>query len=54
LPPGAYRVLAFERPQSELEYRNAEALQPYDGKGPVVRLVGGQTEHLRLPLIANE
>jgi hypothetical protein len=51
LPPGAYRVLAFDRPQSELEYRNPEAMQSYEASGPVVRLIGGQTEHVRLQLI---
>jgi hypothetical protein len=52
LPPGDYRLLAFERPQSELEYRNVEAMQPYEGKGPVVRLISGETEHVRLQLIS--
>ncbi len=52
LPPGAYRVLAFDRPQPELEYRNPEAMQSYEAKGPVVRLVSGQTEHVRLQLIS--
>jgi len=51
LPPGAYRVLAFDRPQSELEYRNPEAMQSYEARGSVVRLVSGQTEHVRLQLI---
>jgi hypothetical protein len=51
LPPGDYRVLAFEQPQSDLEYRNPEALRAYEGKGPVVRLMGGQTEHLRVQII---
>ena len=52
LPPGAYRVLAFDRRQWELEYRNPEAMQAYDAKGPVVRLVSGQKEHVRLQLIS--
>ena len=52
LPPGAYRVLAFDRPQSELEYRNPEVMQSYEARGPVVRLVSGQTEHVRLQLIS--
>ena len=54
LPPGTYRVLAFTRPQPNLEYRNPEAMRAYDGKGPVVRLVAGQTEHLRIPLMRAE
>jgi hypothetical protein len=52
LPPGDYRVLAFDRTQSELEYRNPEAMQAYETKGPVVRLVSGQTEHVRLQVIS--
>jgi hypothetical protein len=52
LPPGAYRMLAFDREQHELEYRNPESLRPYDSKGPVVRVVGGQKEHVQLQLIS--
>jgi hypothetical protein len=52
LAPGAYRLLAFDREQHELEYRNPEALRTYDSKGPVVRVVGGQKEHVRLQLIS--
>jgi hypothetical protein len=52
LAPGAYRVLAFDRPQSELEYRNPEAMRAYEANGPVVRVVGGQKEHVRLSLIS--
>jgi len=52
IPPGEYRVLAFDHQQPELEYRNPEAMQAYDGKGQVVRLVGGQKERITLPLIS--
>ena len=52
LAPGAYRLLAFDRGQHELEYRNPEALRTYDSKGPVVRVVGGQKEHVQLQLIS--
>jgi hypothetical protein len=52
LAPGAYRLLAFDREQHELEYRNPEALRTYDSKGPVVRVVGGQEEHVQLQLIS--
>jgi hypothetical protein len=52
LPPGAYRLLAFDRPQPELQYRNPEAIRAYDSKGPVVRVVGGQKEHVTLQLIS--
>ena len=53
MQPGAYRILAFERPQPELEYRNPEAMQAYEGKGPVVRLISGQKEHVQLHLISS-
>ena len=52
LPPGAYRVLAFDTLQPQLEYRNPEAMRAYDSKGPVIHLTGGQKEHLRPPLIS--
>ena len=52
LPPGTYRVLAFDRPQPELEYRNPEAMRAYDAKGQLVRFVAGQNEHLHLQLIS--
>ena len=52
LAPGAYRLLAFDREQHELEYRNPEALRTYDSKGPVVRVFGGQKEHVQLQLIS--
>ena len=52
LPPGVYRLLAFSRSQSDLEYENPEAMRAYDGKGQVVRLGGGQKERLQLQLIS--
>jgi hypothetical protein len=51
MPPGTYRVLAFDHPQPELEYRNPEAMRAYEAKGQLVRLVPGQREKLQLPLI---
>jgi hypothetical protein len=53
MPPGTYRVLAFDRQQPDLEYRNPEAMRAYESKGQVVRLVAGQKEHLHLQLIAS-
>ncbi len=50
--PGVYRILAFKHPQNDLEYRNAEAMRVYESKGQLVRLVGGQTEHLQLQLVS--
>lgn len=52
LAPGSYRLLAFDRSQPEFEYRNPEAMQVYDSKGPVVRVAGGQKEHVTLQLIS--
>jgi hypothetical protein len=50
LPPGDYRVLVFDQQQTGLEYRNPEAMKIYDGRGPVVHVAGGQTEHVTLQL----
>lgn len=54
LPPGAYRLLAFDGAPSEIEYRSPEAMQAYDAKGLVVHLAGGQKERVTLPMIATE
>jgi hypothetical protein len=51
LPPGAYRVLAFDRQRPDLEYASDEVVSQYDSKARVIRVVSGQKEHLRLPLI---
>jgi hypothetical protein len=50
LAPGSYRVLAFERSQRELEYHNPEAMRPYESKGPVIRIAGGEKQSVRIPL----
>jgi hypothetical protein len=52
IPPGVYRVLAFDHPPQELEYRNPAALREFDSKGQVVRLEPGQKEHLQLQVIS--
>ena len=54
LPPGSYRLLAFDRDQPELEYRNPEAMRVYDSKGLVIHLVGGQKERVQVQLISTE
>jgi hypothetical protein len=51
MAPGLYRLLAFRQKQTDLEYENADQMRAYDGKGQVVRLSPGQTEHVRLQLI---
>jgi len=53
IPPGAYRLLAFDRSQGEIEYRDSEAMRAFDGKGQVVNLVAGQKERVRLSLISS-
>jgi hypothetical protein len=52
IAPGTYRLLAFDRPQQDLEYRNPEAMKAYDAKGQLVRLIAGQKEHLHLQLVS--
>ncbi|MBA0087832.1 MAG: hypothetical protein HRJ53_22835, partial [Acidobacteria bacterium Pan2503] len=51
LPPGVYRVLAFDRQQPDLEYASEEAVSKYEAKAQVIRVVAGQKVHLQLPLI---
>ncbi len=51
LPPGEYRVLAFDHRQTDLEYRNPEAMKLYDNQGAIVRVAAGQTEHVTLQVI---
>jgi hypothetical protein len=46
-------VLAFDRPQPELEYGDPEAMRAYDAKGQLVRLVPGQKEHLQMQLTSS-
>jgi hypothetical protein len=52
--PGAYRMLAFDREQPNLEYRKPEAISAYEGKGPVVRVSGGQKEQVTLQLVTGD
>jgi hypothetical protein len=52
IPPGEYRVLAFDHPRPDLEYRNDQAMIKYDSKGAVIRLLPGQKEHVRLHIIS--
>ena len=50
LPPGDYRVFAFDHQQTSLEYRNPDAMKSFDGNGQLVHVSGGQTEHVTLQL----
>ena len=51
--PGTYRVLAFKSRQTNLPYRDAEAMRPYETKGQVVHLSPGQKANLQLQLISS-
>jgi hypothetical protein len=52
LPPGVYRVLAFQHSQPSLEFRNPEVMRAYETSGPVVHLTSGGKEHITVPLIS--
>lgn len=54
LVPGAYRLLAFDREQPELEYRSPEAMRAYDSKGPVANVAAGQKVQVTLQLISTQ
>ena len=51
--PGDYLVLAFEKPQINLPYRDVEAMRTYEHKGLTVRLAPGQKEKLELQIISS-
>jgi hypothetical protein len=51
VPPGTYRVLAFDTRQGDLAYNDAEAMRKFESKGEVVHLEAGQKEHLKLKQI---
>ncbi len=51
LPPGTYRVLAFDRQQDDLAYNDAEAMRKLESKGELIHVDAGEKEHLRLKMI---
>jgi hypothetical protein len=53
VPPGLYRVLAFDRPQADLEYRDPEVMRAYESEGQLIRLAPGPNEPLRLQVISS-
>jgi hypothetical protein len=54
IPPGDYRILAFEKPP-QLEYRNPAVMRAYESRGPVVHVVSGQKPtQVTVPLIKSE
>jgi hypothetical protein len=52
VPPGSYRVFAFDRPQPPMEWHNAEAMRAFQSNGQTLRIVAGQKLKLQLPLIS--
>ena len=53
IPPGDYRILAFEKPP-QLEYRNPAAMRAYEGKGQTVHVRSGQKTQVTVQLIKSE
>ena len=53
VPPGDYRILAFDTPQ-RLEYRNPVVLRTYESKGQIVHVAAGQKVQVTVELIKGE
>jgi hypothetical protein len=53
LPPGDYRLLAFDTPQ-QLEYRNPAAMRAYDSKGQLVHVAPSEKTQVKLQIIKSE
>jgi hypothetical protein len=49
LPPGTYRVVAFEKPNSDLEFWNEEAMRKYDTQ--VITVLPGQKEKIQVSFV---
>ncbi len=54
LPPGGYRVLAFQHQQPNLPYRDPEAMRAFENKGQVIHVQGNQKLSLQLQLISGD
>jgi hypothetical protein len=50
--PGNYLILAFDKQQMNLPYRDLEAMRIYEPKGQTVRLAPGEKEKLELQIIS--
>jgi hypothetical protein len=51
--PGKYLVLAFQKQQPNLPYRDVEAMRAYESKGRTVELAPRQKEKLELQIISS-
>ena len=51
LPPGTYRVLAFDGAQEDLAYGDEKAMSAYESKGQLIQVEAGQQARVRLKII---
>jgi len=54
LAPGSYRVMAFKSAQSNLPYRDPEAMRAYDSAGQIITLTAGQKTKVQLQIASND
>jgi hypothetical protein len=50
VPPGTYRVLAFNHPLTSLLYNDPETMSKLAAMGQVIHVEPGQNQHLKLKL----
>jgi hypothetical protein len=50
--PGIYRVMAFNRQQRDIPYRDPEAMKAYENKGQIVHFAPGQRVTLQLQIVS--
>jgi hypothetical protein len=53
MAPGTYRVMAFDHQQSEMPYRDAEAMRAFETRGQVIHLSPAQKTNVELQLITD-
>ena len=53
IAPGSYRVLAFDHRETNLPYRDAAGMKPYESKGQVIHLSGGEKATIQVHIIAS-
>jgi hypothetical protein len=54
MAPGTYRVLAFDRPQDELEFASEDELRRYDSATHRIELAAGDKQTLKLSIMSTE
>jgi hypothetical protein len=52
IAPGAYRVIAFDRQQHDIPYRDVEAMKAYETKGQIAHFAPGQKVSLQLQIVS--